>query len=155
LVWSEVDIIIVDIIINEIIEIAGMKIYEDNFHRLMLLLSELGGDEACCQEVGHQEGLHVDVLERHKYTTVIKLAQRLPLSILSAAMPRMVIRVYHDAEVAEVLSYQRHYRFKPKYEYPNPDMCQMREKQRVNEFLGEWLDHCLAGGVRGRAMALS
>lgn len=131
-----------------------MKIYEENFRRLMMLLPGLGGDEEHCQTVGHGDDLHVDVLERHKYTTVIKLAQHLPLSILSVSMSRMTVRVYHDAGVAEVLSYQRHYRFKPKYEYPNPEMCQVREKQRVNEFLGEWLDHCLASGVQLRAVAL-
>lgn len=132
-----------------------MNIYEDNFQRLMLLLPDLSSASKQYKPVEHLDGLHVDVLERHKYTTVIKLAQRLPLSFLAAAMPLMIVRVYHDAEVAEVLSYQRQYRFKPKYDYPNPDMCQVREKQRVNEFLGEWLDHCLAAGVQVRAMALS
>ncbi|ALP52607.1 hypothetical protein Tel_05285 [Candidatus Tenderia electrophaga] len=131
-----------------------MKIYEDNFRRLMTLLPELDGEVQCCQGAGRRDGLSVDVLERHKYTTVIKLAQRLPLSFLAAAMPRMIVRIYHDAGVAEVLSYQRHYRFKPKYDYPNPEMCQVREKQRVNQFLGEWLDHCLAAGVSLRAVAL-
>ena len=146
----------VDIIISNFnhAETRAMKIYEDNFQRLMLLLPELSGEEKHYKPVEQLDGLHVDVLERHKYTTVIKLAQRLPLSFLSVAMPSMVVRVYHDAEVAEVLSYQRQYRFKPKYEYPNPEMCQIREKQRVNEFLGEWLDHCLSAGVQVRAMAL-
>lgn len=139
--------------IAEVSNALGMKIYEDNFRRLMLLLPGLrpGAPQQLVEATS--EGLQVDVLERHKYTTVIKLAQRLPLSIISAAVPRMVVRVYHDAGVAEVLSYQRHYRFKPKYDYPNPAMCQVREKQRVNEFLGEWLDHCLASGLATRAMA--
>jgi uncharacterized protein YqiB (DUF1249 family) len=132
-----------------------MKIYEDNFKRLMRLLPELRSFAMQCREGVRQEGLHVDVLERHKYTTVIRLAQCLPLSFLPAAMPLMIVRVYHDAEVAEVLSYQRQYRFKPKYDYPNPDMCQIREKQRVNEFLGEWLDHCLSSGVPVGPLALT
>lgn len=124
-----------------------MKVYEDNFRRLMKLLPGLGGNGVSCRASARQDGLRVDVLEQHRYTTVIGLAQQLPLSILSAAMPRMTVRIYHDARVAEVLSYQRHSRFRPRYDYPNPDMCQVREKQRVNEFLGEWLDHCLAAGV--------
>jgi len=130
-----------------------MKIYEDNFRRLMLLMPELRAFGKQCHGLRHQEGLHVDVLERHKYTTVISLVQNLPLKFLSTAMSSMVVRVYHDAEVAEVLSYQRHYRFKGKYNYPNPDMCQVREKQRVNEFLGEWLDFCMASDVPVRAVA--
>ncbi len=131
-----------------------MKVYEDNFLRLMLLMPELKTFGKQCRGVLLQDGLHVDVLERHKYTTVIRLAQNLPLDFMSAAIPTMIVRVYHDAEVAEVLSYQRHYRFKGKYSYPNPDMCHVREKQRVNEFLGEWLDFCLARDVPVRAAAL-
>ncbi len=131
-----------------------MKIYEDNFRRLMLLMPELRAFGKQCQSMHRQEGLHVDMLERHKYTTVIKLSQNLPLGFLSAAVSSMIVRVYHDAEVAEVLSYQGQYRFKAKYDYPNPDMCQVREKQRVNEFLGEWLDFCLAGDVPVRAVAM-
>ncbi len=131
-----------------------MKIYEDNFRRLMLLMPELRAFGKQCRTAHSQEGLHVDVLERHKYTTVINLAQNLPLKFLSTAMSSMIVRVYHDAEVAEVLSYQRQYRFKAKYDYPNPEMCQVREKQRVNEFLGEWLDFCLASNVPVRAVAM-
>lgn len=131
-----------------------MKVYEDNFCRLMLLMPGLRGlaEQSHCSY--RQEGLHVDVLEKHKYTTVVKLTQNLPLNFLSTAVSSMVVRVYHDAEVAEVLSYQRQYRFKAKYDYPNPEMCQVREKQRVNEFLGEWLDFCLAGGVPVRAVVM-
>lgn len=132
-----------------------MNVYEDNFLRLMLLMPELRGFGKQCHGVRLQEGLHVDVLERHKYTTVIRLAQNLPLAFMSAATPMMIVRVYHDAEVAEVLSYQSQYRFKAKYDYPNPDMHQVREKQRVNEFLGEWLDFCLAGDVPVRAVAMA
>ena len=132
-----------------------MKIYEDNFQRLMLLMPGLRAFSEQCHSVRRQEGLHVDVLERHKYTTVIKLTQNLPLNFLSTAVSAMIVRVYHDAEVAEVLSYQRQYRFKAKYDYPNPAMCQVREKQRVNEFLGEWLDFCLAGNIPVRAVAMA
>lgn len=131
-----------------------MKIYEDNFQRLMLLMPELKAFAEQSHRGRRQEGLQVDVLERHKYTTVIKLTQNLPLNFMSIAMSSMIVRVYHDAEVAEVLSYQRQYRFKAKYDYPNPEMCQVREKQRVNEFLGEWLDFCLAGGVPVRTVAM-
>jgi len=95
--------------------------------------------------------LSVEVVEHHKYTTVIKLTQLLPILLPLAANPVMTVCVYHDARVAEVLSYQNHQRFRPRYDYPNPDMCQRREKQRVNEFLGEWLRFCLVNNWRIRA----
>jgi len=132
-----------------------MRIYEDNFKRLMYLVPGLRGYGAQSLDVKRQEGLHISVLEHHKYTTVVKLAQHLPLSSLIIPQPSMIVRVYHDAEVAEVLSYQHQGRFKPKYDYPNPEMCQVREKQRVNQFLGEWLEYCLAGDVPVRAQAMA
>lgn len=124
-------------------------IYEYNFHCLIELLPELQSPQRrllSCGEVAG--GLAVEVVEHHKYTTVIRLSQSLPVPLPLAANPVMTVRIYHDARVAEVLSYQNHQRFQPRYDYPNPDMCQRREKQRVNEFLGEWLRFCLANDWR-------
>lgn len=132
-----------------------MKIYEDNFKRLMYLLPELKHYGEQPLDVKRQEGLHISVLERHKYTTVVEISQHLSPGLSALAQPTMTVRIYHDAEVAEVLSYQNHQRFRAKYDYPNPDMHQVREKLRVNEFLGEWLDYCLLGDVPVRAMAIS
>lgn len=130
-------------------------IYDDNFERLMSLLPSLRSYGEKVLDVQGQSGLHISVLEHHKYTTVVRLAQQLPLSFLLVTQPTMTVRVYHDAQVAEVLSYQNHNRFNTKYDYPNPDMCQVREKLRVNEFLGEWLDYCLMTDVPVRTMAVS
>ena len=130
-------------------------IYDDNFERLMCLLPGLRNYGEQVLDVKRQSGLHISVLEHHKYTTVVELAQHLPLGFLFVAQPSMIVRVYHDAKVAEVLSYQHRSRFKAKYDYPNPDMCQVREKQRVNDFLGEWLDYCLMTDVPVRAMAVN
>jgi len=121
----------------------------------MLLLPGLRNYGSQVISPQHKDGLHVDVLEKHKYTSVIKLSQTLPLLLPVAAITSMMVRVCYDAKVAEVLSYQQQYRFKPKYDYPNPAMCQVREKQQVNVFLGEWLDYCLAGGVPVRAAVLT
>ncbi len=120
-------------------------IYEYNFHCLTELLPELQRPQRrLLSYVGTAGGLTVDLVESHKYTTIVRLSQTLPVPLTLAASPVMVVRVYHDARVAEVLSYQNHYRFQPRYDYPNPEMCQRREKQRVNEFLGEWLSFCIA-----------
>lgn len=124
-------------------------IYEYNFQCLMELLPELGSPlrhSLLRRKIG--SGLTVEVVEHHKYTSIIRLSQTLPLPWPQAASPVMMVRVYHDARVAEVLSYQSHRRFQPRYEYPNPEMHQRREKQRVNEFLGEWLRFSLVNGQR-------
>ena len=118
-----------------------MCIYEQNFKRLLRLLPVLQtAPGELLQQCDLENSLRVEVLESHKYTTVIKLSQRLA-KVASIPEPLMTVRVYHDAKVAEVLSYQQHSRFRPKYDYPNPQMHQVREKKRVNEFFGEWLDY--------------
>ncbi len=128
------------------------QIYEHNFLRLIRLLPELQAPPRCLMSCeGGMAGLSVEVVEHHKYTTVIKLTQILSLTLPLATNPKMMVRVYHDAQVVEVIAYQDHQRFQPRYDYPNPDMCQRREKQRVNEFLGEWLRYCLASDWRVHA----
>mgnify|MGYP003386549343 CR=1 FL=1 len=60
--------------------------------------------------------------------------------------PRMSIRLYHDARVAEVISIQDIHQVKPRYNYPNKQMHQQDEKQQINQFLNEWLHLCLTHG---------
>lgn len=60
--------------------------------------------------------------------------------------PRMNIRLYHDARMAEVISSQDVFQVQPRYDYPNKHMHQQDEKQQINQFLNEWLHLCLAHG---------
>lgn len=60
--------------------------------------------------------------------------------------PRMSIRLYHDARMAEVISSQDVYQVQPRYDYPNKHMHQQDEKQQINQFLNEWLHLCLSHG---------
>lgn len=60
--------------------------------------------------------------------------------------PRMSIRLYHDARMAEVISSQDIHQVKPRYDYPNKRMHQQDEKQQINQFLNEWLHLCLEHG---------
>ena len=59
------------------------------------------------------------------------------------------VRLYHDADVAEVVAWQGHRRFRVRNEYPNPHMYHCDEKAQLNQFLGELLEFCL---VQGRVM---
>ena len=60
--------------------------------------------------------------------------------------PIMIVRVYHDASTAEVISSQGHKNFQPRYPLLNPKMYHTDEKKQVNLFLGEWLSLCLSEG---------
>jgi uncharacterized protein YqiB (DUF1249 family) len=96
----------------------------------------------------------VTIKEVTRYTSVISFEQEslrhalknVPGIIISALHPRMTIRLYHDARVAEVLSTQDIRQVKPRYDYPNSQMHQQDEKQQINQFLNEWLHLCLRLG---------
>jgi len=52
----------------------------------------------------------------------------------------MKVRIYHDAQLAEVISYQGHSRILSKYPYPNQKMFHRDEKRQANYLLNDWLD---------------
>ncbi len=127
-----------------------LVIYEENFSRLMALLPGLDTIEDGVVLCG--EGvppLKVKLLDRSPYTTTISLSHVMDADARYVRAVYMKIRIYRDARVAEVLSYQSAGHFKPLYPYPNPRMFQPHEKRRVNQFLGEWLAFCLR--IRARA----
>lgn len=97
---------------------------------------------------------NITIKEVTRYTSVVSFEQEIlntsfknvPGVVASALHPRMTIRLYHDARMAEVLSTQDIRQVKPRYSYPNSQMHQQDEKQQTNQFLNEWLHLCLRLG---------
>jgi uncharacterized protein YqiB (DUF1249 family) len=97
---------------------------------------------------GEQHWLHVlNITERSPYTTTLELS-RTAVGFDSGwlAMPKLTLRMYHDAQLAEVLAWEGHKRLRPRYEYPNQAMYHSDEKYQLNRFLGEWLKVCIEHG---------
>lgn len=100
----------------------------------------------------------ITVNEVTRYTSLIKFEQKVLVqkdveqqksankTLLHSLHPRMSIRLYHDARMAEVISSQDIHQVKPRYDYPNKQMHQQDEKQQINQFLNEWLHLCLTHG---------
>ena len=89
----------------------------------------------------------ITVVERSRYTTLVRLAQRARGLSERLAPPSMLVRLYHDARSAEVVEVRNEDRFREVYEYPNPKMRARDEKVQVNRFLGEYLAICLRYGM--------
>ncbi|AUM13456.1 DUF1249 domain-containing protein [Ketobacter alkanivorans] len=122
---------------------------EINYHRLMRLLPEIDdleewrfGVDANTEQL-KQVSIHI--VERSKYTTTVAVAQE---SLLDDWVPKptLTVRLYHDAQMAEVLTFQRNRYIRQTYAYPNEKMFQPDEKAQLNVFLGEWLEFCLRSG---------
>lgn len=117
---------------------------EANYARLLRLFPdyELGNS----REFAVAEArVRLEVLERSRYTTFFRLHQ----SHGEARWLRHLmidVRAYHDAGMLEVGAFQAHQQIQPRYAYPNANMFQQDEKLQQNQFLGDWLEHCLANG---------
>lgn len=89
--------------------------------------------------------VQIKILENFRYTNTLEIVQKPEMKKL-LTNPAMVVRIYHDASSAEVISTQGHKVSQARYLVKNPNMYYADEKMRVNAFLGEWLTHCLKVG---------
>lgn len=135
---------------------------EANYARIMQLFPDMLEIDA--RQVGMALagqgalGFVFRVTERCKYTTmmdIIASGSRDTASSHTANLeswqpdwskPLFSLRIYHDARMAEMVSYNHHRHLLPSYEYPNNNMYQRDEKSQLNKFLGEWLSHCIHYG---------
>ncbi|HET8711668.1 MAG TPA: DUF1249 domain-containing protein [Spongiibacteraceae bacterium] len=123
---------------------AALAECEANYWRLERLLHAFREDDRRFA-LDSQVQMHVRVVERSPYTTLLEIEQ--VQTAIAALTQGLSVRVYHDAQLAEVVAFAHLRRVQPRYDYPNPAMHQPDEKAQWNRFLGEWLSHCLQHGV--------
>ncbi|GAB2685721.1 DUF1249 domain-containing protein [Aliiglaciecola sp. 3_MG-2023] len=120
-----------------------LAVCEANYARLLRLLPDCD-TVTLSYTFEINDGLYyrVKIIDSSRYTSTLELAQ-LADGVPAFLRPVMQIRLYHDANVAEVLSAQHIGSLKPSYAYPNTNMHQPNEKEMTNRFLAEWLSFCL------------
>ncbi|WP_198588694.1 DUF1249 domain-containing protein [Alloalcanivorax mobilis] len=120
---------------------ALMAQCESNYARLLPLIRALGDQDTLDLAFGDERPhtLNIRVLERAPYTTTLRLQDQALHDAMPA--PRLTVRLYHDARVAEVTEASPFQRVQARYPYPNDKMHQRDEKAQWNRFLGEWLSH--------------
>ena len=137
-----------------------MNLCEVNYMLLLRLLVSNNNEESVGDErhffISDLLSYHTKILEITRYTSLITISQNLPCSeprqgddcveFAPFLRPKMTIRLYHDARMAEVISNQDIRQVKPRYDYPNVKMHLPDEKQQISQFLKEWLQLCLKLG---------
>ncbi|WP_145510805.1 DUF1249 family protein [Yersinia kristensenii] len=123
-----------------------MRVCETNFAQLRRLIPRVDevGESVAYQVNG--ASYQLTIIESTRYTSVVEIVQTAPV-ISHWSLPSMVVRLYHDAQVAEVCASQQISRFKASYDYPNKKLHQRDEKHQINQFLADWLRYCLAHGA--------
>ncbi len=130
---------------------------EANYARLLKLMPEFEGlDEwqYAVQSGAKAWRIRLRVTERAPYTTMLEVYQEDELKHWGGS-PKLQIRLYHDAQLAEVIAWHQHRRLRPRYDYPNCKMYQQDEKAQMNRFLRDWLIHSQANGQVREAVGLS
>jgi len=128
------------------VDLAGLHATcESNYARLLRLFPdyETANGREFLLHAGQR--VRIDVVERCRYTTMMKVRQRGEMNSWLAP-PRFDLHVYHDVRMVEVTGFQARRRVEARYDYPNPSMHARDEKAQQNLFLAEWLDHCLRQG---------
>jgi len=145
-----------------------MSLCEINYMLLMRLLANNDEDIIGKERnffISDFLAYNIKTLEITRYTSLISICQEMPNAnkedvehfknldkknkkdLLSSILhPKMTIRLYHDARMAEVISNQDIRQVKPRYDYPNNKMHLPDEKEQINIFLKEWLQLCLKLG---------
>jgi len=133
-----------------------MALCEANYARLLKLLPDIDDCQLRVFVVDMVQGqslVRISVLERFKFTCTLSIAQQ-PMNavncetISALISPDLLVRLYHDAKMAEVISPAKKAQYSGKYSYPNKAMLQVDEKIQLNEYLAQWLSHCLTHGYQ-------
>lgn len=125
-------------------KLANMHhVCELNYARLLSLLPDCDTHSLEYHfQVNQGLQYRLKILDSSRYTSSIEMSQ-ICVDGPDYLKPIVEVRLYHDAQMAEVIRSQHIGALKPSYEYPNSKMYQRNEKELVNLFLAEWLVFCL------------
>lgn len=131
-----------------------MALYEANYVRLARLVPDMAQRrEAGCSRASDEMDLYLEVLESSVYTSTLELTyyfvgERGDGGEAPVPEPKLVIRVYHDARLAEATSCQD-LDSGPRNRLPfeGKSTCAW-EKLLLNQFLEKWLIYALQQGHR-------
>lgn len=117
-----------------------MDMYEQNYIKLRCLIPNMAVADLMISQVEGYNDLHLSVIERCKYTTILNLTYQFKKQNYVYLQPDITIRIYHDAKTAEVQnrSNRRH--------QINNQSGSLGHQWRLNRFLFKWLSYCLRQG---------
>ena len=120
------------------------RICESNYRKILRLIPNLLsiGKTATAFSTNKPD-LHLTIIEQAPYTLTIQLSHCFNIKLSEFLEPAVKIRVYLDAELAEVI--RDHARTDVSKVFSNPGMVTeiMDYKWTLNYFLDKWLGHCL------------
>ena len=119
-----------------------MALYESNYLRLLRLVPELGRLDGCFRSrVAGDCDLHLEILDRSRYTVTLSLTYHLETDDGLLIDPDMSIRAYFDGQLAEVLAIGKSQRHPALRRLVNEHREELDRRWRRNIVLNKWLDY--------------
>ena len=119
-----------------------MSLYESNYLRLFRLIPELERLDGCFRSrVAGDCDLHVEILERCRYTVTLSLTYHLETDEGLLVDPDMTIRVYLDGKQAEVMAIGECHRHTSLQKLVRQHRKELDLRWRRNVVLNKWLDY--------------
>ena len=124
-----------------------MCVYESNYLRLLNLVPELETLDGCYRSrVAGDCDLHLEILERERYTLTMALTYFFATDIGRIADPDMLLRVYLDGQLAEAVSLGNGHRHEEFRRLCCPHGRELGERWTRNVILNKWLEYLLDQG---------
>ncbi len=119
-----------------------MALYESNYLRLLQLIPELDRLDGCFRSrVAGDCDLHVEILERCRYTVTLSLTYHLETDDGLLVDPDMTVRAYLDGQLAEVMAVGNCERHSTLRELVREHRKELDRRWRRNIVLNKWLDY--------------
>lgn len=124
-----------------------MMLYESNFIRLRQLIPELERLDGYYQSrVAGDCDLHLEILDRSRYTVTLSLSYFFQIDGTRFADPDVKIRAYLDGNLAEAMSLCGEHRHAALRRLTRVHGAELGARWRRNIVLNKWLDYLLDSG---------
>lgn len=119
-----------------------MALYESNYLRLLRLIPDVDRLDGCFRSrVAGDCDLHVEILERCRYTVTLSLTYHFETDDGLLVDPDMTIRVYLDGRLAEVMAIGSRQRHTTLRKLVKEHLRELDRRWRRNIVLNKWLDY--------------
>jgi uncharacterized protein len=126
-----------------------MTLYESNFIRLGWIAADVRCLPAnSVSRVAADCDLHLSVMERNPYTSVLRLTYRFACGETSVADPDLELMVYHDARLAEARTFAGFRRHPQLRLLRGEAKRELDQRWARNIMLNKWLEYCAERGHR-------
>jgi uncharacterized protein YqiB (DUF1249 family) len=124
-----------------------MALYESNYLRLLRLIPEIARLDGCFRSrVAGDCDLHVDVLERCRYTVTLSLTYHFRTDEGLLTDPDMTVRVYLDGQLAEAMAVGQQQRHGMLRKFVHEHHSELDLRWQRNCVLNKWLEYLSDSG---------